>query len=101
MSHYPINYTKENFIKFLIDKKNVNGVVDRLEKLPDILHVENVDYFLNIVVTLKNERNVLYEFELNYYSPQEIKFFLPYKIFTNIENCLNVVEGELKKRGFL
>lgn len=101
MNNQPKLFDKENFIEFLKNNGITNGVLNRIDRLPEVINHKKNKYFLNIVVSWHKEGNTYYEFELNYYSKENMEFLLTYKIFNNIENSLNFLECELKKRGLI
>jgi hypothetical protein len=96
----PTKHTKEGFIRFLKENGITNGVLERIEVLPDIIHLDS-DYKLNIVTTLQNKGTSYYEFELNYYSEEFMEFLLPYTIKDNVEVSVNILECELLKRDLI
>lgn len=101
MNKYPTKYTKENIIAELKNNGIRNGIIGRIEKLPNVLHVDDNKFYLNIITSWHNNGDTYYEFEINYYSPKNLEFLFPYKIFNDIEHSLNNIEAELKKGGFI
>ena len=53
-------------------------------------------YVLNIIASWREEDDTEYEFELNYYSPDNMEFLFNYKIFNNIHSSLNYIEHEIE-----
>ena len=92
---------KQDFIAYIEKIGIKNGLVDRVESLPDIIHVNDYDYKLNICTSWHREGVTYHEFEMNYYSEENMEFLLTYKIFKDIEISLTYLECELVRRGFL
>ena len=97
----PKTFQKQEFIGYLKDNGVVNGMIARLENLPDIIHVNNHDYVFNAITTWYDRGRTYHEFELNYYSEEDMEFLFTYKIFNDVEVSLNFLEGELEKKGFI
>ena len=96
----PKTFKKQELIRYLMDNGVVNGMLIRLENLPDILHVNNYDYVFNAITTWRERGHTYHEFELNYYSEENMEFLFTYKIFNDVEVSLNFLECELAKKGF-
>lgn len=97
----PMKFNKQGFIRYLMDNGVVNGMLTRIENIPDIIHVDNYDYVFNSIATWRKKGHTYHEFELNYYSEENMEFLLTYKIFNDVEVSLNFLECELLRRGFL
>lgn len=96
MNKLPTNYTKEEFIEFLKENGIHNGELKRIDDLPETLEVNQKKYILNIIASWREENDTEYEFELNYYSPDNMEFLFNYKIFNNIHSSLNFIEREIE-----
>lgn len=95
------NYTKEELINFLQKNGINNGILERINNLPDFISVDDKKYDLNILITQKKSDDIYYEFELNYYSKKNVEFLLPYSIRKDIEVSINVLECELMNRKLI
>lgn len=97
MNKEPRIFTKEEFIGYL-KKNNVNNnTIQRVENLPNEIIQGGEIYGLNINTSWNGSGTTIYEFELNYYSYIKYEFLLPYKIYSDIDTSLNVIECEIEK----
>ena len=98
MGVYPKGYNKEEFIVFLQENNANETIINKFKILPENVKHNNYIYKLNIVSTFVSV-GMFNNFEINYYSEDQIEFLFPYKIFTNVEESIDnilcdLVEGK-------
>jgi hypothetical protein len=94
MGVYPKGYNKEEFIVFLQENYVNNVIIEKFKVLPENVKHNNHIYKLNIVITFISV-GMFNNFEINYYSEDQIEFLFAYKIFTNVEESINNVLCDL------
>jgi len=94
-------YTKNEFYLFLLDNRININIINKFQKLPEIIKVFGVKYSLYINVILLKKNNNQYSLELNYYSEDNIEFLFNYKIHDDIENAIDNLLYELKNINML
>jgi hypothetical protein len=94
MGVYPKGYNKEEFIVFLQENYVNNAIIEKFKVLPENVKKNNHNYKLNIVSTFVSV-GMFNNFELNYYSEDQIEFLFSYKIFTNVEESINNILCDL------
>lgn len=93
--HKPTN--RETFIKFLHENNVNKNIISRFENLPEIIKNNNIEYQLTTNLTWNDEGKTHYDFELNYYSKDNMEFLFNYKIFNDVEISINYLERMIKK----
>jgi hypothetical protein len=89
MGVFPIAYSKEGFIVFL-QKNHVNEtIIEKFKIIPENVKKNKHLYKLNILCTWYNTGDTYYNFELNYYSEDQIEYLFPFKVLTNVEDSIN------------
>ena len=88
MGVYSKGYNKEEFIVFLRDQYVNDIVMENFKILPENVKHNNHIYKLNIIITFISV-GMFNNFELNYYSEDQIEFLFPYKIFTKVEESID------------
>lgn len=96
MGVYPKLFNKESFVKYLRKIKINEEIIERLSNLPDEVLYDNVWYKLYIATRWYSGGKTHYEFELNYYSEEMVKFLLNIEPYSDIEISLNHIECELR-----
>lgn len=89
MRVYPRMYSKEEFIKFLIGNNINDKIISKFAKLPEIVVRNGNKYDLYINTTWYNFGNKHFNFELNYYSEEEIEYLFNSKVFNDVELSIN------------
>lgn len=91
-------FNKKEFIKFLKVSNVDKALLERVEKLPKLVHKNKTDYKININYDYLDKEEVQ-QFEINYYSNKLYEFLFPYKIHEDLESSLDNIEKELNDRG--
>jgi|ERR1035437_213607 hypothetical protein len=94
MGVYPKGYKKEEFIIFLQENQVNNAIIEKFKVLPEIVKHNSHIYKINIVSTFISV-GMFCNFELNYYSGDQIEFLFPYKIFTKVEKSIDNILYDL------
>jgi hypothetical protein len=94
MGVYPTGYNKEEFIVFLQNNNTNETIINKFKILPENVKHNNHIYKLNIVSTFISV-GMFCNFELNYYSEDQIEFLFPYKIFGNVEESIDNILCDL------
>lgn len=89
MKIYPRLYSKEEFIKFLIDLNANEKIIKKFEKLPETIMHNGSKYDLYINATWYNFGDKHFNYELNYYSETLIEYLFNSKVFNNVELSIN------------
>jgi hypothetical protein len=93
---YPKKYNKEEFKKFL-EKNDISEIIiDKFNKLPEMVESNKNKYKLYINSIWYNVSNAYYNFELNYYSEELIEYLFNSKVFNDIELSINNLICELQ-----
>jgi hypothetical protein len=106
MGVYPKGYNKEEFIVFLQENNANETIINKFKILPETVKHNNHIYKINIVSTFISV-GMFNNFELNYYSEDQIEFLFSYKIFTKVEESINnilcdLIEGKyINKPDFI
>ena len=101
MQIFPVAYSKEGFIEFL-QKNHVNEtIIEKFKFLPEIVKKNNHLYKLNILCTWYNTGDTYYNFELNYYSEDQIEYLFSFKVFTNVETSIDNLICDLIEGKFI
>lgn len=101
MGVFPIAYSKESFICFL-QKNHVNETtIEKFKILPESVKKNNHLYQINILCTWYNTGDTHYNFELNYYSEDQIEYLFPFKVLTNVEDSINNLICDLVNAKFI
>jgi hypothetical protein len=96
MTAFPVKYSKEDFIKFLL-KNNVNdSIINKFNELPESIKKNGDVYDLYINSIWYSDGNTHYEFEINYYSEELIEYLFSSKVFKDVEQSINYILCELK-----
>jgi hypothetical protein len=103
MGIFPIGYSKERFIEFLQQNHVNETIIEKFKIIPENVKKNNHIYKLNIIGTWYNIGDTHYNFELNYYSEDQIEFLFSFKVFTNVEDSINniicdLVDGKYIKK---
>ena len=89
MGIFPAGYSKEEFTKFL-QKNHVNETtIEKFKILPENVKKNTHIYKLNIISTWYSTGDTHYNFELNYYSEDQIEYLFSFKVFTNVEDSID------------
>jgi hypothetical protein len=95
MGIFPTAYSKEGFIEFL-QKNHVNEtIIEKFKFLPENVKKNKHLYAINILCTWYNTGDTHYNFELNYYSEDQIEYLFPFKVFTNVETSIDNLTCDL------
>lgn len=95
---YYNKFSKREFIEFL-DENNVSiDTIINFSKLPETIKCGNNIFKLNIELIFNGSGNTSYDFELNYYCEESIEFLFNYKIFNNVEQSINYLNNEIKRK---
>lgn len=87
--HIVIQYTKDNFIKFLKEIGINNENISKFNSLPKKIKKSGLTYDL-FIQTIKYEKDDhYYEFELNYYSDNHIEYLFTNKVFKDVNLSIN------------
>lgn len=86
---YPRLYSKEDFIKFLVELNVNEKIIKKLEKLPETIIQNGHKYDLYINATWYNFGDKHFNYELNYYSKDLIEFLFNSKVFNDVELSIN------------
>ena len=89
MSIFPTEYSREQFIDFLKKNHENEIIIEKFKIIPENIKKNNYIYRLYIVSTLYNTDDIHYDFELNYYSEEQIEFLFSFKVFINVEDSIN------------
>jgi len=89
MGVYPSGYSKERFIEFL-QKNHVNEtIIEKFKIIPESVKKNSYIYKLNIICTFFSVCETFYNFEMNYYSEDQIEYLFSFKVFCNVEDSIN------------
>jgi hypothetical protein len=80
--------SKEDFIQLLNNEKCSDEKIQKFNKIPEFLNIDDDEYKISIVVT---DNDGYYDYELNYYSIKSKKHLLPYKV---LNGDLDEIIGE-------
>jgi hypothetical protein len=94
-------YDKELFIEFLQKNHVKDSIINKFRELPEIVKKNNYIYKLNIVSTFYSSGNTWYNFELNYYSEDQIEYLFGCKIFTDVEESVNELICNLVESNYM
>jgi hypothetical protein len=101
MGIFPTVYSKGGFIEFL-QKNHINEtIIDKTKILPESVKKNNHLYKINILCTWYNTGDTHYNFELNYYSEDQIEYLFPFKVFTNVETSIDNLICDLVDGKFI
>ena len=89
MGVFPKGYNKEGFIEFLLKNHVDEAIINKFKILPENVKHNTYIYKLNIMCTWFSIGDTYYNFELNYYSDDQIEYLFSCKIFTNVEESIN------------
>jgi hypothetical protein len=89
MGIYPTVYSKGEFIEFLLKNHVSTTIIEKFKIIPEIVKKNNHLYKLNITCTFFSIGETFYNFELNYYSEDQIEYLFPFKVLTNIEESID------------
>lgn len=91
-------YNKEELITLLKKNNTKKDIVERVNKLPNIIKKNNHQYLIDINI---NKINGHYEYDINYYCEDIMEYLLSHKIFNDIEISLNIIECQLNRKRLL
>jgi len=102
MDIYPNQYDRKKFIEKFLKKNNVSEVIiNKFVDLPEKIIVNNHEYEIYINVIFFSIGDTFYNFELNYYSEEQIEFLFNSKVFQDVEVSINYLICELIEKGYL
>lgn len=82
MGVYPTQYSKEEFIEFL-QKNHVNELlIEKFKVIPENVKKKSHIYKLNILCTFISVGETSYNFELNYYSEDQLNIYFLLKFLS-------------------
>ena len=98
---FPKEYSKKEFVEFL-KKNNVNeNIITKFVELPESVVRSGDTFDLYINTTWYNVGDTHYEFELNYYSKQNIEYLFSLKVYKDIETSINSLTCELMNGNYI
>lgn len=98
---FPEEFSKEGFLEFL-SKNSVNDkIITKFVKLPEKV-IRSGDVFdLYINSTRYDTNDPHYEYELNYYSNENIEYLFSLKVFRDVEVSINNLTCELLNGNYI
>lgn len=82
--------SKKQLIDDLENNNYSKKIIDRVKNLPEKIEKNNIIYDINIISSDIN-------YEINYFSFNDLEFFIDWENFHNITENLNKLENEIKK----
>jgi len=101
MKAHPKIYDSSEFTVFL-NRNNVDEIVmEKFKNFPESIIYNNSEYKLNITSVWYGKDFARLNFEINYYSEEQIEYLFNSKVFTDVEKSINYLYFELVNRKFV